>query len=176
MGTGARSSMDRATGFYPVGWGFESLRAHSAPLVSQHGTHWCRRTRMKPRRVGLLVGHFAFVVSLAIMAAGSDRPPPPGFMIVAIACAGLGLLMGGLVPVMAPMQHRGRSGMALAMFAGGSAAYVGLVAMILVLMNGGTAGPGGGIIFLAVCGIVGALGGFACGALALRILRSSTAR
>ena len=24
----ARSSMDRATGFYPVGWGFESLRAH----------------------------------------------------------------------------------------------------------------------------------------------------
>jgi len=24
---GARSSMDRATGFYPVGWGFESLRA-----------------------------------------------------------------------------------------------------------------------------------------------------
>ena len=23
----ARSSMDRATGFYPVGWGFESLRA-----------------------------------------------------------------------------------------------------------------------------------------------------
>ena len=25
----ARSSMDRATGFYPVGWGFESLRAHN---------------------------------------------------------------------------------------------------------------------------------------------------
>ncbi len=24
---GARSSTDRATGFYPVGWGFESLRA-----------------------------------------------------------------------------------------------------------------------------------------------------
>ena len=22
--------MDRATGFYPVGWGFESLRAHDA--------------------------------------------------------------------------------------------------------------------------------------------------
>ena len=27
--TSARSSMDRATGFYPVGWGFESLRARS---------------------------------------------------------------------------------------------------------------------------------------------------
>ena len=24
----ARSSTDRATGFYPVGWGFDSLRAH----------------------------------------------------------------------------------------------------------------------------------------------------
>ena len=27
-GFSARSSMDRATGFYPVGWGFESLRAY----------------------------------------------------------------------------------------------------------------------------------------------------
>ena len=31
---GARSSTDRATGFYPVGWGFESLRAYSDCLTT----------------------------------------------------------------------------------------------------------------------------------------------
>ena len=35
MGACARSSMDRATGFYPVGWGFESLRAHKV-VAPQH--------------------------------------------------------------------------------------------------------------------------------------------
>ena len=30
---GARSSMDRATGFYPVGWGFESLRARASAIT-----------------------------------------------------------------------------------------------------------------------------------------------
>ena len=32
--------MDRATGFYPVGWGFESLRAHIQPAESlRRSTH-----------------------------------------------------------------------------------------------------------------------------------------
>ncbi len=34
----ARSSMDRATGFYPVGWGFESLRAHFHEALCPHWT------------------------------------------------------------------------------------------------------------------------------------------
>ncbi len=29
----ARSSMDRAIGFYPVGWGFESLRARFGAVI-----------------------------------------------------------------------------------------------------------------------------------------------
>ena len=42
VNTSARSSTDRATGFYPVGWGFESLRAHffltETCLVSRNST------------------------------------------------------------------------------------------------------------------------------------------
>jgi hypothetical protein len=30
--------MDRATGFYPVGWGFESLRARQPPMTKRTAT------------------------------------------------------------------------------------------------------------------------------------------
>ena len=44
----ARSSMDRATGFYPVGWGFESLRAHPCVVVRRIVT--LVRLRRRPRQ------------------------------------------------------------------------------------------------------------------------------
>lgn len=126
---------------------------------------------MKPWRVGVVVGLLACVASLAIMYAGSDHPPPPGFIVVAGACGALGVLMGGLVPFAARMRQRGRSGFAIATFAGSSAAFVVLVAALLTVANGGTAGAGGIATFLAVAACAGALGGLTCGALALGLLR-----
>ena len=35
----ARSSMDRAIGFYPVGWGFESLRARLGAIIEDRAEH-----------------------------------------------------------------------------------------------------------------------------------------
>ena len=52
--TSARSSTDRATGFYPVGWGFESLRAHFCVgigpffrLTKCHCTSLCSSEQLK---------------------------------------------------------------------------------------------------------------------------------
>lgn len=134
-----------------------------------------QRSSPRPWLVGVIVGLLAFAASVAIMLAGSDHPPPPGFAIVVVACAGLGMLMGRLVPVIAAMKRRGQTMSALAVMAGSSAAYLMIVAALFVLLNPGTAGFEGMVIFIAVAGCAGAFGGLASGAVSLALLRLSRA-
>ncbi len=125
---------------------------------------------MSPRSVGVLVGVLVFVVSLAVMYAGSDHPPPPGFMFVALACVGLGLLMGALVPIATRMRNRGRPLRALADYTGAGAGYLGCTAVALTLLNASSTDLLDKGIFLAVAVAIGAVGGLACGGCTIMLL------
>ena len=51
--------MDRATGFYPVGWGFESLRAHLSKALQRNDFRFqCRNLSRLVLRFGPFSGPF----------------------------------------------------------------------------------------------------------------------
>ena len=87
--------------------------------------------------LGRLIGAGASVAAVLVVLAGSDRPPPPGFVAVLVVAGGLGVLTALLVPRMLVLADRHGRPRALV-----AALAVGFALGAVVGVGFAVAGPG----------------------------------
>lgn len=99
---------------------------------------------------------------IVVMAAGSDRPPPPGFLLVIVLGFGLGLAIDRLTPPLLDRWDRQGAGSVLLWVGGGGLVVAWAAWTVAWLFGGGEPGIRVGIaavaIGYAVVGVVGLVG------------------
>jgi hypothetical protein len=123
------------------------------------------------RVIAVIIGASVSLVSISIMYAGSDQPPPAGFIVIVFACLGLGAVMGGLVPVLHSGRAHHGTRRALAISTSVAGAYLTACAGLLVFLHPERTAAPDVLIFLVIALVVGALGGLCCGLATLALLR-----
>jgi len=126
------------------------------------------------RRVAITCAAALFVATIATALAAADKPPPPGFLVLAAALAILSacayLRLRVHLSALAGEVHVRVSGIALEGLGGGFA-----LALFLTLVCSGepsmTVGVIDRLIWFAVCGVIGVLGASAVWALAVWMRR-----
>jgi hypothetical protein len=97
-----------------------------------------------------------------VMAAGADRPPPPGFLVIVAYGGLLGVAVWRALPLLLDVWDARGAGPAIVHAAfGGFLAGLALVAVTTVLSTGEPSiavGPAARLIGFTVVGVVGALG------------------
>ena len=116
------------------------------------------------------LGALVTVTGVLLMLAGSDLPPPVGFLWVVIAGLGLGVLVRVLVPRLLKLRDRaGAVRAVVAAMAVGAAVGAGVAILLVTWSPGEPSAPRPGpvevSIFLLVVAVVGA-----CAAVALALL------
>jgi hypothetical protein len=117
------------------------------------------------RRLAARLGWASGALFVLVMAAGADRPPPPGFLVIVGYGALLGVAVRGALPLLLDLWDARGAGPAIARAAvGGFLAGLALVGVTTVLSTGEPSiavGPVARLIGFAVVGVVGALGAVA---------------
>jgi hypothetical protein len=116
-----------------------------------------------------------------VVLAGSDLPPPPGFIAVVLIAAGLGIAIRVAVPWILSIRDQAGVGPALGTATIAAALASAVVAVIVVLTGPGEAsiappGAGAAIILIAVVMALGAAAGAALAGIALVADRQPTRR
>jgi hypothetical protein len=129
-------------------------------------------------RLSTLLGAATALLSTLIVLAGSDVPPPPGFLAVVLVAAALGLVVRLVVPGLLTVRDERGTAAAL-MRAGALAAGTGCaVGALFMLFSPGEPSVStdvlAGAVFLFVLAAVGAVGGLAVTTLAILADRAHT--
>lgn len=109
-----------------------------------------------------ILGGLTFGTGVLLMLAGSDLPPPSGFIWVVLIAAVVGLAVSVLIPV--ALRFRDREGSRRTALTAAAAGFAFGVGVALLLLLGGSGepsvpepGPFEAVAFLAVVGLVGAI-------------------
>jgi hypothetical protein len=114
------------------------------------------------RRLATGLGWVTGVLFVLVMAAGADRPPPPGFLLVVAYGALLGVIVGRVLPHLLDVWDSRGTGPAIARSA--LWGFLGGLALLAVTMLVSTGEPSvdvdatARLVGFAVVGVVGALG------------------
>ena len=134
---------------------------------------------MTRTRLATILGVLVAVSSVLVLLAGSDMPPPPGFVLVIPVAIGIGILVRVVIPQM--LQTRDRAGLAPALMGAiGAGAAAGLLMGLLfaAIRSTGPSTPRPGLLqlalFVLVLTIAGALAAAAVSALAIVADRART--
>ena len=116
--------------------------------------------------IGRLAGLLTALGGIAIMLAGSDRPPPPGFLAVIVTAVVLGTATAVLVPRMLRRADRvGAVRATLAAVAVGAAVGAAVALVYAVVGPGEPSTPAPGPADLAILVVIVAVAGAVAGAL-----------
>ncbi len=117
------------------------------------------------RRLAARLGWASGAIFVLVMAAGADRPPPPGFLLIVGYGALLGIAVRRALPLLLDLWDTRGAGAAIVRAAlGGFLAGLALVAVTTVLSTGEPSiavGPAARLIGFTVVGAVSALGAVA---------------
>jgi hypothetical protein len=117
------------------------------------------------RRLAARLGWASGALFVPVMAAGADRPPPPGFLLIVVYGALLGVVVWRALPLLLDLWDARGAGRALVRAAlAGFLAGLALVGVTTVLSTGEPSiavGPVARLIGFTVVGAVGALGAVA---------------
>jgi hypothetical protein len=117
------------------------------------------------RRLAARLGWASGAIFVLVMAAGADRPPPPGFLLIVGYGALLGIAVRRALPLLLDLWDTRGAGAAIVRAAlGGFLAGLALAAVTTVLSTGEPSiavGPAARLIGFMVVGAVGALGAVA---------------
>ena len=114
------------------------------------------------RRLAVRLGWASGALFVLVMAAGADRPPPPGFLVIVGYGALLGVAVWRALPLLLDLWDARGAGPAIVRAAlAGFLAGLALVAVTTVLSTGEPSiavSPAARLIGFTVVGVVGALG------------------
>ncbi len=114
------------------------------------------------RRLAARLGWASGALFVLVMAAGADRPPPPGFLVIVAYGALLGVAVWRGLPLLLDLWDTRGAGAAIVRAAlAGFLAGLALVAVTTMLSTGEPSiavGPAARLIGFTVVGVVGALG------------------